>query len=157
MLCVHGMTSSRRSWYALRAAVRASAISVVAYDQRGHGDSANVAGPMALERGVRDLVNVAAHVSADILIGHSWGGAVAIRGGALASAGAVVAIDPMLVQADDQWYAEFLDDLSEQLALQGAQREARLASDYAAVARRRHRRESACAALDDDRTDRRIA
>lgn len=130
MLCVHGMTSSRKAWtrFAQRYADR---YRVIAYDQRGHGDSAGVAGPMSLERGVRDAQNVAAAAGADILIGHSWGGAVVIRAGARTAAQAVVAIDPMLVQADDQWYDEFLADLAEQLGVQGAAREERLRADYA--------------------------
>ena len=81
MLCVHGMTSSRRSWE--RVGQRyGDRFRVVAYDQRGHGDSAAVTGPMSLERAVGDLRNVAASIGgAAVLLGHSWGGAVVIRAG----------------------------------------------------------------------------
>src|ERR1700677_2426453 len=59
MLCVHGMTSSRKAW--LRLAQRfADRYQVMAYDQRGHGDSVAIPGPMTLERGVQDLRDVAA-------------------------------------------------------------------------------------------------
>jgi pimeloyl-ACP methyl ester carboxylesterase len=128
ILCVHGMTSSRKAW--LRFARHyADRYRVIAYDQRGHGDSANVAGPMSLERGVRDLENLAAQTGADIM-GHSWGGAVAIRGGRRLHSKYVIAIDPMIVQAGDDWYAEFIDDLSLQLETTGAQREAHLRAEY---------------------------
>jgi pimeloyl-ACP methyl ester carboxylesterase len=130
MLCVHGMTSSRRSW--LRVAQRYAAhYRVIAYDQRGHGDSAAVTGPMSLERGVRDLHNVAALTGADILLGHSWGGAVVVRAGSLVDARAIVAIDPMIVQADDAWYAEFIEELAEAFALVGDARDVHMREAYA--------------------------
>ncbi len=53
LLCVHGITSSRRGW--ARFATRfALAYRVWAYDQRGHGDAAHVHGPMTLARSVAD-------------------------------------------------------------------------------------------------------
>ena len=82
VLAVHGMTSSRKSWERL-ALTATGAFASVAYDQRGHGDSAGVGRTDALERGVRDLENVAASLGepVDALIGHSWGGAWRILGG----------------------------------------------------------------------------
>jgi len=130
MLCVHGMTSSRKSWQ--RLAKRFSdRYQVLAYDQRGHGDSAEIEGPMSLERGVADLRNVAAISGADILVGHSWGGAVVIRGGTMLDVDAVVAIDPMIVQVGDDWYAEFIDELEETFTLTGEARDAQIRADYA--------------------------
>jgi pimeloyl-ACP methyl ester carboxylesterase len=129
MLCVHGMTSSRKAWY--RLAQRFSdRYQVAAYDQRGHGDSATVAGPMTLDRGVADLRNIAAVTGADILVGHSWGGAVVVRGGFDVPARAVVAIDPMLVQVGDDWYAEFIEGLDEMFSASGPIRDARVRVDY---------------------------
>ena len=130
MLCVHGMTSSRKAWHRL-AQRFADRYQVVAYDQRGHGDSAGVDGPMSLERGVADLRNVAAVAGADILVGHSWGGAVVIRGGLLLEVDAVVAIDPMIVQVADDWYAEFIDELEETFTYTGDARDAQIRTDYA--------------------------
>ncbi|HUN28537.1 MAG TPA: alpha/beta hydrolase [Alphaproteobacteria bacterium] len=129
MLCAHGMTSSRLAWRRL-ARHYADRYRVVAYDQRGHGDSANVSGPMTLERGIRDLQNVAAVTGADVLVGHSWGGAVVLRAGLTLGARAVVAIDPMLVQVDDRWYAEFIEELDEVFALQGEARDTRVRFEY---------------------------
>lgn len=131
ILCVHGMTSSRKSWvpFAQRFADR---YRIAAYDQRGHGDAAEVAGPMSLARAVHDLHEVAAHTGADLLVGHSWGGAVVVRGGRDLGSRAVIAIDPMLVQADDTWYAEFIADLEETFTFHGDARDERVRSDYAA-------------------------
>jgi pimeloyl-ACP methyl ester carboxylesterase len=130
LLCVHGMVSSRRSW--VRLAERfGSRYQIVAYDQRGHGDSADVAGPMSLARGVRDMRAIAAHVRAAFLIGHSWGGAVVIRGGRDLNVEGVVAVDPMLVQVDDDWYAGYIEELDATFALAGAARDARIRENFA--------------------------
>jgi len=130
ILCVHGMTSSRMSWARLGESF-GDRYRVVAYDQRGHGDSSAVRGPMTLERCVRDLQNVAANTGADVLVGHSWGGAVAIRAGMEVSAHRVVAIDPMIVQVDDRWYAEFIEELDALFSQSGPHRDARVRADYA--------------------------
>ncbi|HTX58801.1 MAG TPA: alpha/beta hydrolase [Verrucomicrobiae bacterium] len=132
VLAVHGMTSSRRSWERLAAHLEGR-YRVVAYDQRGHGDSANVAGPMALPRGVRDVEQIVAALGEpiDVLIGHSWGGAIAIEAGLRIPVWRVAAIDPMIRQADDSWYCEFLDELRDQFAAQGAARDARIREEYA--------------------------
>lgn len=132
MVCVHGMTSSRRSW--LRVAKRyADRYRVVAYDQRGHGDSAAVRGPMSLERGVRDLENVVAAIGgANVVLGHSWGGAIVIRGGIRVPAQRIAAIDPMIVQVDDGWYDEYIAELDETFKVTGAAREACVREEYTA-------------------------
>jgi pimeloyl-ACP methyl ester carboxylesterase len=131
MLCVHGMTSSRRSW--LRLAKRyADRFRVFAYDQRGHGDSAAVKGPMVLERAVRDLENVATAIGgADVLVGHSWGGAAVVRGGLRMPIRAVVAIDPMIVQVGDDWYEEYVEELNATFRFTGAERDERTREEYA--------------------------
>ncbi|HEY5256764.1 MAG TPA: alpha/beta hydrolase [Candidatus Baltobacteraceae bacterium] len=132
LLCVHGMTSSRKSWERV-ARHLADRYRVVAYDQRGHGDSSGVCGPMTLARATRDLENVAGALGEVpyALIGHSWGGAVVILGGRSMAVRKVVAIDPMLRQRDDRWYAEFLEDLAPIFALQGAERAAKVRAEYA--------------------------
>ncbi len=130
-LCVHGMTSSRKSWerFALHYAERAR---IYAYDQRGHGDSANVSGPMMLHRALLDLYNVmdALPEPVDTLAGHSWGGAVAILGGRRFDVTGVVAVDPMIRQADNPWYDEFLAELKALFAHKGAARDAKVEQDY---------------------------
>jgi pimeloyl-ACP methyl ester carboxylesterase len=134
LLCVHGITSSRRSW-ARTGAYFASAYRVVAYDQRGHGDSAGVPGPMRLERSLQDLEAVAATLDGPIrgLIGHSWGGAVAILGGRRIAAERVIAIDPMVHQAPGMWAADFVDDIRDVLAVPEAAREAAIRTMFAGL------------------------
>jgi pimeloyl-ACP methyl ester carboxylesterase len=132
MLCIHGMTSSRKSWerFAEHYADRAR---VYAYDQRGHGDSANVTGPMTLHRSLLDLYNVLDTIRepVDVLAGHSWGGAVAILGGRRFDVRRVIAADPMIRQADNPWYDEFLADLKSLFAHKGDARDVRVEEEYA--------------------------
>ena len=131
MLLVHGMTSSRKGWERLATAF-CDRYRVFAYDQRGHGDAAAVHGPMALDRGVRDLQEVASAIGEpiDVVVGHSWGGAIALLGAASIGAQRVVAIDPMLNQASDAWYAEYLAELDDVFALHGEERDARVRREY---------------------------
>jgi pimeloyl-ACP methyl ester carboxylesterase len=133
VLCVHGMTSSRLSWQRLAEHLQ-DRFRVVAYDQRGHGDSAKVHGPMALARGVRDVENVATALGEpiDLLIGHSWGGAIAIQAGMRMAVWRVAAIDPMIRQVLDRWYEEYLEELRQQFAHQGEARAALVREEYAA-------------------------
>jgi pimeloyl-ACP methyl ester carboxylesterase len=132
VLAVHGMTSSRRSWERL-ANHLAGRFRVVAYDQRGHGDSHDVQGPMALARGIRDLENVvhALGEPIDVLVGHSWGGAIAIDAGLRIPVWRVAAVDPMIRQVDEKWYHEYLDELREDFSHQGRARDARVRQQYA--------------------------
>lgn len=131
MLAIHGMTSSRKSWerFALHYADR---YRIYAYDQRGHGDSANVQGPMTLHRSLLDLYNVMEVVpdGVDVLLGHSWGGAVAILGGRRFDVNRVVAVDPMIRQAGNGWYDDFLADLKSLFAHKGAARDEKVAQEY---------------------------
>jgi len=133
VLCVHGMTSSRKSWERSALHLR-DRFRVVAYDQRGHGDSAGVTGPMTIARAVRDVENVVAALGETpyALLGHSWGGAVAILAGRSLPVARVVAIDPMLRQLSRQWYREMLEEVAPIFALHGAARDAYVREDYAA-------------------------
>lgn len=134
MLCIHGMTSSRKSWERF-AQHYADRYRIYAYDQRGHGDSAAVTGPMTLHRCLLDLYNVMEQISepVDVLLGHSWGGAIAILGGKRFDVRRVVAIDPMIRQADNPWYDEFLADLRTLFALKGSSRDAKVEEEYRAL------------------------
>jgi len=132
MLAIHGMTSSRKSWERF-ARHYDGRYRVIAYDQRGHGDSANIEGPMTLHRALLDLYNVLESLDerVDTLLGHSWGGAVAILGGRRFDVGRVAAVDPMLRQASTQWYDEFLVELRDLFRVQGDARDAKVREDYA--------------------------
>jgi pimeloyl-ACP methyl ester carboxylesterase len=126
------MTSSRKSWERLAHRLDGR-FRLVAYDQRGHGESAGVPGPMSLERAVRDAENVAAALGepVELLLGHSWGGAVAILAGARLPANRIAVVDPMIRQADVAWYDEFLAELRELFALTGDARDAAVRTEYA--------------------------
>ena len=87
---------------------------------------------MSLARGVRDLENVYAAIGgAQILVGHSWGGAVVIRGGLRVAARAVATIDPMIVQVERTWYDEYVEELAESFSLSGAARDKATRTEYA--------------------------
>lgn len=132
VLCVHGMTSSRLSWKRLAEHLQGR-FRVVAFDQRGHGDSASVRGPMELARGIRDVKNVATAAGAaiDLLIGHSWGGAIAVEAGLQMPVRRVAAIDPMIRQVSPQWYEEYLEELRAQFQYHGEARAALVREEYA--------------------------
>jgi pimeloyl-ACP methyl ester carboxylesterase len=132
LLCVHGIGSSRKSWVRTAEAF-APTHRVFAYDQRGHGDSAAVDGPMTHEQSVRDLLAVRAAIDGDVLalIGHSWGGAIVLRSGHEVACGRVVAIDPMIHYADRRWAADFADDLEPVFALTGDARDAAVREMFA--------------------------
>jgi len=132
LLCVHGITSSRKMW-TRTAGYFVSRYRVVAYDQRGHGDSAAVAGPMTLARSLADLAAVAGVLDGPIrgLLGHSWGGAVALLGGREIRAERVIAIDPMVHQAAGTWAADFVDDLRDVLGVPPQQREPAIRTMFA--------------------------
>ncbi len=132
ILCVHGITSSRKGW--TRFADRFYlANRVWAYDQRGHGDSSDVHAPMTLDQSVRDLERVAEAIpgGVDVLIGHSWGGAVVLRGGRSLRPRRVVSIDPMLRVPPGTFFEEYVDDLKPLFELQGAARETKILEMYA--------------------------
>jgi pimeloyl-ACP methyl ester carboxylesterase len=131
VLCVHGITSSRRSWSRLGETL-APDYRVYAYDQRGHGDSAGVLGPMTLQRSVADLAAVALALpgQVDLLIGHSWGGAVAILGGRSIGVRKVLAIDPMIRVTPGTFESDYVDDLRPLYATHGDEREQGIRAMY---------------------------
>jgi pimeloyl-ACP methyl ester carboxylesterase len=131
LLCVHGIGSSRKSW-ARTAEYFAKSHRVVAYDQRGHGDFAKIWGPMTLDQSVADCVAVADSLQEPVraLIGHSWGGAIALLAGRKIQTGAVVAIDPLIHYAAGRWYADFVHDLEPIIAEPPERREAAIRAAF---------------------------
>jgi pimeloyl-ACP methyl ester carboxylesterase len=132
VVCVHGITSGRKTWarFAERFADR---YRVVAYDQRGHGDSYATTGPMTLERSLLDLDAVLATLdeAPRALVGHSWGGAVVVRGGLRSTCDRVVAIDPMIHVASGTFASEYVEDLRPIFAVPPGEREPELRAMYA--------------------------
>ena len=88
---------------------------------------------MTLERSVADLAAVAACLPGpvDLLVGHSWGGAVAVLGGLALAPRKVVAIDPMLRVAPHTFAADYVDDLRAPLGLEPVAKEAAIRAMYA--------------------------
>jgi pimeloyl-ACP methyl ester carboxylesterase len=124
VVAVHGLGSSRRGWARIGEHL-AGRYRMVAYDQRGHGDS-SAQGPMTLERSVADLGEVIASLGEPVhaLMGHSWGGAVAVVGGRELDAARVVAIDPMLHVEPGVWSAQTLPEYQRMLGQPLDEREA---------------------------------
>ena len=107
---VHGLGASRRGWTRIGEHL-AERYRLVAYDQRGHGDTS---GPqnMTFARTVDDLAEVVRVLGEPVhaLLGHSWGGAVVIGGGRRIEAARVLAIEPMLHAADGVWSSSVLPE-----------------------------------------------
>jgi len=133
VVCVHGLGSSRRGW--ARIAERlGDRYRVVAYDQRGHGDS-RVQRPMTFERSVADLADVVASLGEPVhaLVGHSWGGAVVVAGGRQLDVARVVAIDPMLRVKAGVWSTQTLPEYRRQVAQPLVEREASIRRSFSAL------------------------
>ena len=134
VLGVHGVGASRRGWARIGEHL-AARVRVVAYDQRGHGDS-SARSPMTVERIVADLGDVVASLGEPVhaLMGHSWVGAIAIVGGReLAAVERVVAIDPMLRLGAGLWSTSVLREHGPGLALPPDEREASIRRSYAGL------------------------
>jgi pimeloyl-ACP methyl ester carboxylesterase len=77
VVLLHGLASQRRFWNLV--ASRLAGLPIVALDQRGHGDSDRPAGGYDLDTVAGDLATAmdALGWSRAVIVGHSWGGAVA--------------------------------------------------------------------------------
>ena len=128
ILCVHGISSSRRDFAALGEAL-ASTHRVFAYDQRGHGDSETNA-PLTLDALAADLRAVADSIgTVAAVVGHAWGGAVALVGGPKV-ARALVLIDPMIRASSGSFEREY-DDSRAAGARAGRRRDAAVRDAFA--------------------------
>lgn len=80
VLAVHGITGSHRSWAPV-ARHLGDAVTVLAPDLRGRGESAAVGGPYGMAAHVADLVAVLDHVGCRraVLAGHSMGAYIVAR------------------------------------------------------------------------------
>jgi pimeloyl-ACP methyl ester carboxylesterase len=130
---VHGLGASRLGWARI-AEHLADRYRLVAYDQRGHGDS-SVRGPMTFERGVRDLEEVVASLGEPVraLVGHSWGGAVVVAGGRRVGVDRVAAIDPMLRVERGVWSGSVMREYTKICGQTLEEREASIRASFAAL------------------------
>jgi pimeloyl-ACP methyl ester carboxylesterase len=78
-LLVHGVTGWHRTWWRVGPTLAAAGWHVTAIDQRGHGHSPRVSGTVTVGQLADDLAELIADLGgrADLLVGHSLGGAVA--------------------------------------------------------------------------------
>ena len=130
ILCVHGISSSRRDFARLGEAL-CDTHRVFAYDQRGHGD-AEGRGTMALGTLAADLRAVADSIgTVATVVGHSWGGAVALAGGPKV-ARALVLVDPMIRVTGGAFERDYVDELTPLLSIApGAERDAAIRAAFA--------------------------
>jgi len=77
VVLLHGLASQRRFWNLV--ASRLAGLPLLALDQRGHGDSERPEGPYDVSSVAADLATAmdALGWSRAVVVGHSWGGAVA--------------------------------------------------------------------------------
>lgn len=129
---VHGLGSSRRGWARIAEHLRGE-FRVVAYDQRGHGDSAS-ARDLRFARSTLDCSEVCDGLgSVHALVGHSWGGAVVIAAGRTTAVKRVVAVDPMLTLEAGVWESSVLKMHRELLAAPLAERETAIRAQNAGL------------------------
>jgi len=132
ILCSDGIGSSRKSWVRT-AEVLAKSYRVFAYDQRGHGDSAAIAGPMTHEQSVLDLQAVARAIDGDVFALYRTfvGRSDRSQGWARGCRRRVIAIDPMIHQARARW-AAISWKISSRCSPPGCAREAAIREMFAA-------------------------
>jgi uncharacterized protein len=92
VVILHGAGSQKENQFDFARALRADGVAAVAFDQRGHGESAGALGAGALD----DVATMAALLPPGpvALRGSSMGGFMALRAGARMDVAAVVAICP---------------------------------------------------------------
>jgi pimeloyl-ACP methyl ester carboxylesterase len=78
---VHGVTGWHRTWWRVGPALAAAGYRVVAVDQRGHGHSPRLRGSITVRDLAADLATVVGALGgrADLLVGHSLGGAAGLE------------------------------------------------------------------------------
>ena len=80
VVMIHGLfTGSLASWYFTAAPALAASHRVLLYDLRGHGRTQRVADGYNLDTMARDLVELICDEPRVILVGHSYGGLIALR------------------------------------------------------------------------------
>jgi pimeloyl-ACP methyl ester carboxylesterase len=106
-LLLHGLASNARIWEAVAFRLLDAGLAPIALDARGHGLTDKPDGDYGLETFLRDLLAFidAAHLERPLLVGHSWGGLLALEYaarfpiGARAPAGLVL-VDGGFIQMD---------------------------------------------------------
>ena len=103
IVLLHGITSSARSWWRVAPVLANLDFTVTAFDMPGHGESGTLP--------THDIQSIAAHITAacttlsitpHTVLGHSWGGSVAICAATLLHSVTLILVDP-LIALDLTW------------------------------------------------------
>lgn len=102
-VCLHGITGSSASWWRVADHLVTRGFTVTAPDLRGHGHSRRPASGYALDELIDDVVGTVGP-DIDLLIGHSFGGTLALRGVSTGAISAPVTVleDPVIRLDPDQ-------------------------------------------------------
>ena len=118
IVLVHGLASSMRIWDYV-APLLAKSFEVVAYDQRGHGESQKPEVGYDLQTMVEDLDGLiqALDLGNPLVVGHSWGGTIALGYAAShpADCAGIALVDGGVADFHD-WPGATWDSVSAQLA-----------------------------------------
>jgi pimeloyl-ACP methyl ester carboxylesterase len=97
LLLLHGITSSARGWWRVAPELAAIGYHIYALDMPGHGQSqlADVHRIHQIANRVAGVVHEL-QVSNPVVIGHSWGGAVALELAASMAVARITLVDPLL-------------------------------------------------------------
>lgn len=106
-LLLHGLASNARIWEAVAPLLLDAGLAPIALDARGHGLTDKPDGDYGIDTFLRDLVTFvdSAHLEKPLLVGHSWGGILALEYAARFSFGArapagLVLVDGGFTQMD---------------------------------------------------------
>lgn len=96
-VCLHGITGNSASWWRVAEHLNTQGFTVTAPDLRGHGNSGRPTTGYRLDELVADVVETVG-VDTDLLIGHSFGGTIALHGihTGVISAAMTVLEDPVI-------------------------------------------------------------
>jgi pimeloyl-ACP methyl ester carboxylesterase len=112
LVCLHGLASNARIWQLVAPHLVERGFSLIAPDARGHGLTDKPDDDYSFEAVLRDLAGLikTCEITRPILVGHSWGAAIALDyaarfpGGPLAPA-AIILVDGGFNQMDQQGLA----------------------------------------------------
>ncbi len=103
LLLLHGITSSARGWWRVAPELVALGYHVYALDMPGHGQS-QLIDAHRIDQIARHIGQVldALQLVEPVVIGHSWGGAVALELAASIAVARVVLVDPLLALSSEK-------------------------------------------------------
>jgi pimeloyl-ACP methyl ester carboxylesterase len=103
LVLLHGITSSARGWWRVAPELAALGYHVYALDLPGHGHS-QLLGEHRIDRVARLIAEALSALLLDkpVMIGHSWGGAVALTVASSIEVARLVLVDPLLGMSSER-------------------------------------------------------